>query len=735
MKAVLYILLGWSLTTATAWALGVSFLRRLKLRLYPAEELLLGFLTGASLLSALLFLLCALHLVYKGVLVALALVSFGLLAITPRPNPPEDTLPPVPRWLKAIITPVLAVFAVVYFINALAPETSPDGAGYHIPIAAMYSRAHGFVRATWNTYFNLSQGIELLFMMAFAFGRHSAAALTHFTFLLVLPFLIIAYGRRFHFAVAGAAAAVLVFVSPVVGRDGSSAYIDVALTAVVFAMFYFLQLWYAGPTWTLLVPVGLLAGFAVAAKYTAISALVYAVLFVVWPTRRAAGFAKLRPAALVASVATLMFVPWLLKNWRFVDNPVGPFANRIFPNPYFHVSTEQEYRDYLRKYDLASYWQLPLELTVRGQQLSGLYGPAFLLLPIALLALRYKQGRHLLLSALIIGSTYYANIGSRLLMPVVPLLCLAWMLPLAAYRWALVPLLLVHAVLSWPSVMNAYCDPYAWRLGTLPLAAAVRAQPEDVYLAEHWPPYNIDRMLEREVQPGGTTFVSSAIPEAYTSRRILVPTQGALNDRMKDVLEAAVDQNFQPRHRVDFHFTARSLLHIRLLQTGYLADQWNVAEFRVFHNGAELARDPRWRLRAHPNPWDVQLAFDNAPVTRWRSWEPAKPGMFIEIDFGAPVTTDSARIETSDYDNIKLRLEAMETSGKWILLDDRPSWTDHPVTQDLRPAAAEEVKRIGAQYLLIEPSYVSARDFSRYASRWGIRPIAEAGGWRLFRID
>jgi hypothetical protein len=35
-------------------------------------------------------------------------------------------------------------------------------------------------------YAQLSQGIELLFLMAFSFGRHSAAALVHYAFLLAL---------------------------------------------------------------------------------------------------------------------------------------------------------------------------------------------------------------------------------------------------------------------------------------------------------------------------------------------------------------------------------------------------------------------------------------------------------------------------------------------------------------------------------------------------------------------
>jgi hypothetical protein len=40
------------------------------------------------------------------------------------------------------------------------------------------------------------KGVELLFLFAFAFGRHSAAALTHLSFLVTLAFAMLCYARR-----------------------------------------------------------------------------------------------------------------------------------------------------------------------------------------------------------------------------------------------------------------------------------------------------------------------------------------------------------------------------------------------------------------------------------------------------------------------------------------------------------------------------------------------------------
>ena len=132
---------------------------------------------------------------------------------------------------------------MLYLANAMAPEVSPDGAGYHLGLVARYLREHGFVRITDNLYAAMPAGVEMLFLFAFAFGRHSAAALVHFAFLLALVWQVFSYGRRRGFPVAGASAALLVFASPVVGIDGTSAYNDVAVAAIAFTLFHLLQIW------------------------------------------------------------------------------------------------------------------------------------------------------------------------------------------------------------------------------------------------------------------------------------------------------------------------------------------------------------------------------------------------------------------------------------------------------------------------------------------------------------
>ena len=226
------------------------------------------------------------------------------------------------RW---IFVGAFAAFTWYAFFNALAPEHSSDGMAYHLSEVLIYRQAHGFPRITNDVYANLSQGIELLFLFAFDFGRHSAAALVHYTFLIVLAFLVLSYGRRIGRPAVGVAAALFTYTCPVVLRDATSAYIDVALAAVLFALFYLLQIWDETRDSKLVVPIGILAGFGYAVKYTAFLAVPYAVGFVAWKLWRARK-PLLRPVLTVALLAAVMILPWMVKNWIEVANPLSPLG-------------------------------------------------------------------------------------------------------------------------------------------------------------------------------------------------------------------------------------------------------------------------------------------------------------------------------------------------------------------------------------------------------------------------
>ena len=725
MPQAFYILFGAAFTIASCVGAGRLALRRLKLPLYKQEELGFAFLIGAAVLSLLLFGLAAAQLLYKGVFLAIGalLIWRGRRRTADLPD-----LPALPRkWIWWTIPPI-AVFGVLYLCHAMAPEMSPDGSAYHLGLVAKYYRDRGISAITTNIYANLSQAVDLLYLFPFAFGRHSSAAVLHLSFLPALCWLMVCYGKRFGFPKAALVGALFVFFTPVVGIDAASAYIDIAVACILFGLYYLVQIWDVTRTRQALIAIGILCGFAIGAKYTAFIGAVYVAGFLLW--RR-----QWKPIALVAVVAAVWVAPWLVKNTIVVGNPVSPFANRIFKNPYVHISFEEEYSQRMRQYELPDRRMIPLEVTIKGQALCGLIGPLFLLAPIALLAFRSPNGARLLLATLLFGSIYATNIGTRFLIPALPFLSLAMAQVVTRIPPLAILLVLAHAVSAWPPIMAKYCDTYAWRLDRVLFKQAIRKESEHGFLDRKWPAYSVAQLIERAVPMGGQVLTFNQTGEAYTTRDIRVVYQSASNAVLGGILLTPMIPQYQPIRWLEFTIPPQRVRRVRVVQTAANSpDHFTVNEFRVFHKGRELPREPHWRLRASPYPWDVQDAFDNSRLTFWGSWQALYPGMFIEADLGQPELVDRVGIEATHSESaIRIKLEYEDAGGK-VQTVAEPHEIEIAPPLDMRREATEIVKSRGAGYLLVHENDFLAKDMEATPDRWRLVKLGDSWGFRLYAI-
>ena len=473
----------------------------------------------------------------------------------------------------------------------------------------------------------------------------------------------------------------LVFASPVVGIDATSAYNDLALACVAFTLFCLLQLWDAERTQRLLVLIGLVAGLGYAVKYTAFVGVLYAALFVAWKQWRGpmagAGNSEstshgatplwaLRQAGIVLACAAVMIVPWMLKNWLWVQNPLSPFFNNLFPNPYVTTTFEREFREYLAIYDLPTRWMIPWAATTSGR-LAGVLGPIFLLAPVALFSLRRREGRQLLLAAAVFGAPYFSNIGARFLIVPLPFVALAMMLALGTSAFgstAAVALALFHAAISWPAMVPKYALPGVWALETIPFREALRLKLPEGYLQAHlvWA-FGVDQMIEQATAPGSTIFTYQVVPEAYTSRRILVDYQAAENHHD--------GSNVMDRFLARLDFRPRCVRDLPLTNNRFAQSEWcrpNRRQQRMAHprvaslrrRSANPAKNGVMQVTAGIRfPWGIDSAFDNNPVTFWECGVNLKPGMYVEADFNGVRQADLQLIETSpNQADLHLRLLA-----------------------------------------------------------------------------
>jgi len=737
MKA-LAALLGAAFTVMACYGLGSALAARLGARLRRQEKFPLAFVLGASVLHLAVFAVMALKVAYKPVLILLlaAATAVGIVSGSWR-LPARETSPSpktaAARAIQLVFGGIAAAFTTLYLFNAWAPEISADGTTYHLALMARYLRARGFEAVTTNMYASLSEGVEMLFVPAFAIGRNSAAALVHFAFLIALALAVLAYGHRIGRPLAGAAAALLVYLSPIAGLDGTSAYIDVATAAIVFSVFYWTQIWDEERNDRLLICIGLLGGYAYAAKYTAFVMPLYAAAFVVWRSRR------VKPAAVIAAASILMVAPWVVRDWLVWSNPIAPFANRYFHNPNIHISLEQSWSAYLRTYGIENLWALPLYVTWRGGVTGGILGPVFLAAPLALLALRNRAGRRLLAPCVLLLGSYFGNVGTRFLIPMLPFVSLALAIALESTAPVLIVMVMAHALLSWPRVIPRYASVAA--LQGMPWKAALRIIPEDQYLRAHVD-YVWARMIEEQIPPGERVFVRTPVAEVYTSREVLMGYTSAFNEDLQDLYDTGWYLDQYPSKHWIYVLPAGQWHGIRLVETGAPkspSEQWSVHEVRFLYSGLEVPQRPEWRLRASPNPWDVRLAFDKSEATRWRSWETMRPGMFIEVDFGRGESVDQVLVELSTEEwNVRMRLEALDAQGRWNLLPAQAGkLTEEPTreTASLRHAVSREFHARGVNYLLLKDDDWGAQYVAADPSSWGLTQLAHAYGARVYRVN
>ena len=714
------ILFGAAFTLAAAYSLG-----RLALRTLPAPGPIV-FATGSALLSLIVFLLLLAGLGNWWVFTVIGLALLSSLVgqvgnLRPIGNRPHLCYP--------ILIPILAVYAVFYFIHALAPEIQPDATTYHLGLVREYLRLGGFPRRV--AFFEvMPQGLEMLFAFAFAFGAHSAAKLVHFAYLAATFPLMLASGRRLGLpAWVSACAAGFYFCAPVVGIDGTCAYIDCALAFFALAAFYSTLAWTQEDDNRWLFAAGIAAGFCYALKMTG-AVVPLAALAVVIARKR------WKPPLIFAAAALAMAAPWVIRSAVLTGNPAAPFLNQVFPNPYFYIWTEQDYLARLRSYGGLTAWNAPLELTMRGVIPQGFLGPLFLLAPLALLALRKRAGRIVLASAALLALPWFLNVGTRFLLPAIPFLAFA--LAMSLPRRVALACLVLHAVTCLPPVSDLYGARSAWKLRGLPLRAALRLEPEPDYLRHALESYPLAEMLTRKTQPGDKILDLAGAPSAYFDRETLVYWQSALANRLSYGLQFATHQHHRLLDNLRAEWPEQPLGAIRFLQTAAFAGAWGVHEVELYRGAEHIPIQASWLASAVPYPSDAPLALDGNLASLWATWSAARPGMYLEIEFDRPQSLSAATLVVNRLsEDARVEFHGRGPDGTWRLLSNQPSAL--PRSEDnLRRDAARFILRNGFRYILAPTGSsghgLTGADLVQHEDDYAIHEADRAGNYVLFRI-
>jgi hypothetical protein len=694
--AVLSILFGALFTLAAAWAIGAMILRR------QAPEIQLAI--GAVVLSFAVFVLLVCGLGRWWAFLAIGGVALGLWW------PQRAQVVPCKLPRTALL---LAPYFVWYLINALAPETQADGILYHLGLPLQYLRHGGFPERI--TFFGMiPQGMEMLYAMAFVFGKHSAAKLIEFAFFAATVPLIFRLGRQFGMSdLACLAVAIFYSAAPVVGITGSSSYNDAAGVFFLLAAIYLVleEQWLAA---------GVLAGFCYAIKMPGLLVPMAVACF------------RPRRALPVLAGAALVIAPWMLRALILTGNPIAPLGNAFFPNPYFHIATETDLARDLRSLHGVTPWQVPWELGF-GDHLVGTYGPILFALPVGLLALRRREGRWLWQAALILALPWYTNTGGRFLMQSFALVAVA--LAMTLPRVALWAAIAIQAVLCWPQVIDLWETRYAFRLHEFPLAGALRIEAEPDYLRRHLNEYNVVKMIERSTPPEARMLSLASVADAYLDRDIEVTWQSAEGDQALDTLRLAAIYTKSPTYDVKVSWPSAALRALQFRATAPSQGEWDISEIQLFTDGYRVFNSPQWGLSGWPNRWEGPLAFDSNLATRWRTWQPVRAGMHFQVDFENPQRLTDAVLVT--HIPFAGTVYGQDMKGTWGLLADRPVVTTHE-PRDLRLDATRALRKSGYRYVLVPTGEGGNAPIGNvivgHEAEWGLEQAGYAGDYYLLRV-
>lgn len=748
------------LTLATACLLGRALLgraNRVRAALTPDEYRLFAFAIGAAALSLAVLALALAGLVYDASFWALAVFSAAAWFRWGRGRSGEAA-PPASSggwtWRLAWYA-AFAVYGWLYLINALAPEIGSDSLGYHLGLVFRYYRDHQLTPITTNVYAFLSQGAEMLYLFAFALARHDGPKLVHLAFLFGTAQAIVLFARRAGRHRAGYLAALLFFCSPVVGNDAITAYNDCMLAFFEMMLFYGLIVWNQNrdAQWAPLL--GALAGFSFAIKFTAVFAAAGAFLAFILGTWRANRAAWLRPALVFVLAAAPLAAPWPARNWIIAGNPLAPFYNDLFPNPYVTIDWERNYREYLLHYKIPDerkgwrdYLERPLEATYYGRRLGGFTGPVFLAAPIALLAWgRPLAGPLGMAVGLTILPWLTSNGGTRFLIS--PLVFLSLLMAIAVDRFGKktaaaigLALALFHAVTSWPWAIREYHPlVHFWRIDDYPWDVVTGKENRHEFLNRHVYGYRVMRALSKLAPPGSRVFALGGLPEAYFPGELIVSHQGGLNSELARELLAVIEPDFFVERITHLKLPEPvELTGLRLEQTNsHETSWWEIGEIQFRRNGELAGQAVAKTATADIFPFTAQRMVDGDPLTVWRSWQPIIPGT-VEVALESPVEVDQIDLRIPRGQHFpKYRCFWRDSGGEWHAFD--PEFSE-----EYRETSALERKRqayralrsMGVGYLISNVEEgghnIVAKPIDEDPASWGFEELWRDGGFRIYRL-
>ena len=463
---------------------------------------------------------------FTSLLVLLALIALGHFAPALWGGAGRPARRDGPPWPVVVLGAAYGGWAI---LCATLPPAAADELIHHLAVPGrMLDEGTGVVFVD-NIYAYVPALGEMLFLFGLALGGEIAARLFHTVPGLCAALALFGFCRR-HLPAAAAWWAVATFLTvPSVMVILPLAYVDLIFTLYALLAFVLLVEFLDTRLLRWAVLSGVMAGGALATKYTGLPLILLLALIVLvehaWRRRREVHGA----AVVLASVALAVAAPYVWRNWLIAGWPLFPFAFGPFPlRPGINWDLDREamFLTMLASYGssaspgpasvldgLAAPVLVFLDARFDDPRwYDGVAGPVFLLAPLALLRRDSRLAVPALFTLLFIVYWGLTIRQVRFLIPVLPVL--AYLVAVVLQRWrSRVAYGLVGAC-----VLASVVIAVNRVLATDPLPFWTGAESRDTRLGRQVPAYPIFQEANRRLGPGDRVYLINMQTYGYYLR-------------------------------------------------------------------------------------------------------------------------------------------------------------------------------------------------------------------------
>ncbi|MFC1798181.1 ArnT family glycosyltransferase [Thermodesulfobacteriota bacterium] len=239
-------------------------------------------------------------------------------------------------FIKALVA-FLGFWALSIVILSWVPPVSRDALTHHLAVPKLYLERGEIYHIPSHEFSYYPMNLELLYMIPLYWGNDILPKLIHYIFALFTAAIIYVYLKKRMNTVYALVGATFFLSVPVIVKLATTVYVDLGLTFFSTASLFYLIKWIENRF-----KIGFLAisaifcGLALGTKYNGLLVLALIALLIPFVYSRQSGGGVSNTAKSIGFglvfilIALTIFSPWMIRNYRWTQNPVYPLYRNWF---------------------------------------------------------------------------------------------------------------------------------------------------------------------------------------------------------------------------------------------------------------------------------------------------------------------------------------------------------------------------------------------------------------------